>query len=133
MAENISDEPNSYSDRPATSVNSAEKLIDWSAAMQKMPGGEATARDLASLLLEEAPKYVGQMRKARLDGDAKALRRAAHTLKGSVAIFGIDCLVEWCQEMEVHAAAEEYQSAETLLEVIADAVDRLVVELNELL
>ena len=73
------------------------------------------------------------MRKARLDGDAKALRRAAHTLKGSVAIFGIDCLVEWCQEMEVHAAAEEYQSAETLLEVIADAVDRLVVELNELL
>ncbi len=130
--------------KPATTVSTAAepvsatqvsggKLIDWSAALTKMPGGEATARDLASLLLVEAPKYVEQMRKARLDGDAKALRRVAHTLKGSVAIFGIDILVGYCQEMEAHAAAEEYQSVETLLDVIADAVDRLVAELNELL
>lgn len=126
-------EKKSDSDRRSSQRDRREKLIDWSAVMEKMPGGEATGRDLASLLLKEVPKYVDQMRTARHDADANVLRRAAHTLKGSVAIFDIDSLVELCQEMEAHAAGEDYQSAEILLERIAEAVDRLIAELNEFL
>ena len=98
--------------------------------MKRIPGGNDVARELAGMLLIEAPKYVEQIREALQSGDAAVLRRAAHTLKGSAAIFEIKSLVVLSQAMEAHAKAEDFKSASGLLEELAQAVSRVLVELT---
>ena len=118
-------EPDSTHETDATS-----QLIDWGVVMKRIPGGNDVARELAGMLLIEAPKYVEQIREALQSGDAAVLRRAAHTLKGSAAIFEIKSLVVLSQAMEAHAKAEDFKSASGLLEELAQAVSRVLVELT---
>lgn len=112
------------------SFDSSAPLIDWSAAMKSMPGGKDVAIDLAELLLVEAPKLVDQIRAAQKEQNAETFRRAAHTLKGSVAIFSITWLVEICEKIESLARAEKFAAAESLVEELIASVSRMMVELE---
>lgn len=105
-------------------------LIDWDVAIEKMPGGKEVALDLASLLLEEAPRLVDQMRAAWHDEDAEGFRRAAHTLKGSFAIFSIEPLVTMAQKIETLAGDKKFVAAKHPVEELTIAVSHLTLELT---
>jgi PAS domain S-box-containing protein len=55
-------------------AKSKERLIDWDVAMQRLPGGDDVARDLAGMFMLEAPGYVEQMRTAIDENNAEVLR-----------------------------------------------------------
>jgi len=63
-------------------------LIDWSAVLETAYGDEALLRDLVDTCLQETTKLLGEMRDAIDNEDPASLRRAAHTLKGQIRIFG---------------------------------------------
>jgi len=105
------------------------QLIDWEATTQRMPGGEKVARDMAGMLREEAPKCLAQIRQAQQERDAETLRRAAHTLKGSLAIFELDDMVVLSEEMESYGKAGDFGAAGKLLPGMEAAVSRLTDEL----
>ena len=61
--------------------------LDWTQARERIGGSDETLREIAEVFLVEYPKMLGDIRTA-IDEHADAeLRRAAHTLKGSAALF----------------------------------------------
>jgi two-component system, sensor histidine kinase and response regulator len=56
-------------------------------AVERIGGDEALLREMAGLFNEERPRLMEETRTALRQADTAALRRAAHTLKGSVVHF----------------------------------------------
>ena len=90
-------------------------------------GGDREAfKDLVQSFLDDGPDLVRRLKQAVAANDADAMRRAAHTLKGSATDFGAVALAGLCREIEalgragevppaaakVEAAAREYEIAE---------------------
>jgi CheY-like chemotaxis protein len=60
---------------------------NFALAIERIGGDEALLREMAALFNEERARLMDETRAALDQGDAAALRRAAHTLKGSVVHF----------------------------------------------
>jgi HPt (histidine-containing phosphotransfer) domain-containing protein len=62
-------------------------LFDRAAALERIGGDEELLREIAGLFLSEYPELVQEIRAALDRGNAEALERSAHSLKGAVANF----------------------------------------------
>jgi HPt (histidine-containing phosphotransfer) domain-containing protein len=80
-------------------------------------GGDARAlAEVARIFLADAPRRLGEIRRAIAKRDARALRAAAHTLKGAVANFGAQGAVEAALELQKIGDAGELDEAPLVLE-----------------
>jgi CheY-like chemotaxis protein len=107
-----------------------EGALDWSAAAAEFPTGEKMLRDLAPLFLDECPKLLRQICEAIMAGDATTLRRAAHTLKGSAAVFRAGPTVEVAQKLELQADRGELDAARATTSALATESSRLLAALR---
>src|SRR5256885_9717463 len=62
--------------------------VDLAEAMNRVAGDRALLRSMIGMFVEQCPKEVASLREALNRGDAAGVRRAAHTLKGTIGIFG---------------------------------------------
>jgi HPt (histidine-containing phosphotransfer) domain-containing protein len=60
--------------------------------------------ELIDLYLGDAPQWVDAMRTAAAGNDARVLKRAAHTLKGSSGSLGIAQVAEACRMLELNCS-----------------------------
>jgi signal transduction histidine kinase/CheY-like chemotaxis protein len=118
---------------PAPGIDSNRALIAWDKAMDRIPGGIEVARTLAELLVTEGPKYVNEIHEAVKEHNATELRRMAHTLKGSVAIFEVDQMVATTERLESLAKSGQLHDVEPLLSELDATLPLLLSELNEFL
>jgi DNA-binding response OmpR family regulator len=88
--------------------------------------------ELIDLFLTEAPKLIDQMRRATEDEDGPALRRAAHTLKGSSGQMGALRIQDICATIETLAGTGSLVGVEPLLSEVSLAFARSVGELRSL-
>jgi HPt (histidine-containing phosphotransfer) domain-containing protein len=65
--------------------------------------------------LEEAPKYLQNLKAASVAEDYHAMKMAAHTLKSSSANVGAVRLSEFCQEIENTISRKDAEALRTLL------------------
>lgn len=82
--------------------------------------------ELAQLFLQEAPTLLARINAAVAASDAAALRHAAHTLKGSAAVFGATATADIARHLEQRAR-------DGALDGAAPDAARLVLETNRLL
>jgi HPt (histidine-containing phosphotransfer) domain-containing protein len=75
--------------------------VDWPAALARVQGREDHLRQLIGLFEKECVKLMPEMRQAIAAADHVALRRAAHTLKGSAACFGARAVTDAAQHLEL--------------------------------
>ena len=75
-------------------------LLDRSAALERIGGDEDLLKEIAGLFLAEYPVLIEGIRVALERGDAEALERSAHNLKGSVANFEARPAVEAALRLE---------------------------------
>jgi signal transduction histidine kinase/CheY-like chemotaxis protein/HPt (histidine-containing phosphotransfer) domain-containing protein len=78
-------------------------------------GGNAPLRDIIVSFLEATPEALVTLRDAAARADVDAIRRTAHTLKGTSAMLGARPLAEQCAELE-HLGRSGH---------VADAVSRV--------
>lgn len=81
-------------------------------ALAEMTGGNAAF--LASLIdsfCASAPELLAALRQALQQGDAAALRLAAHSLKSNSANFGATTLQQACRELELLGKANQLAEA----------------------
>ncbi|MFL5241269.1 MAG: ATP-binding protein [Gemmataceae bacterium] len=104
-------------------------LLDWAGAVERMEGDENLLRELAEVFLDDHPRQRAALRTALDAGDAEAVRRAAHTLKGALGHFGSKSVVsavshlEWlAQEKRLAEATEHYFALEPLLNQVGGAL-----------
>ncbi len=90
----------SRSEVPATEPNPPGAVIDLQAALSSVGGDAALLRELIGLFLDSCPGLLQEIRDAAAAGDPTRVKRAAHTIKGSVGYFSAPAAVVAAQQVE---------------------------------
>jgi PAS domain S-box-containing protein len=86
-----------------------------SSLLDRLGGDEEVFVEVIKIFLEDAPHLLTGMDDALNAGDAKTLRRLAHTLKGSSGTAGAEALQQASLRLEQAATAGNLASAATLI------------------
>ncbi|MDQ3329827.1 MAG: PAS domain S-box protein [Planctomycetota bacterium] len=107
--------------------------LDRTAALAAVDGDEHLLADVAEAFLIEAPQLLAQAEAAHANGDAAALKRSCHTLKGAVSSFGDHPAVGFALAVERAAADKDLVAAAEPLRRLSDAVAPLFEDLGALI
>jgi two-component system, sensor histidine kinase and response regulator len=75
-------------------------VVDGAALLAGIDGDRRLLRELVRLFLADCPQRLAELKAAIRRGDAGAIGRAAHTLKGSVGNFAAQKAFAACQRLE---------------------------------
>jgi two-component system sensor histidine kinase/response regulator len=109
---------------PTDCAGQREPVVDFEAASQQIAGGVDEVRTLAEIFLRECQQLTGEIREGISSGDAKTLRRAAHTLKSSAEIFAAGQLASIARELEQFGRSEQINDAQSRLPALEQAADQ---------
>jgi two-component system sensor histidine kinase/response regulator len=106
-------------------------LFDRTKALERTGGDTELLRELVDVFLEECPRWSADIGEAVAAGDARKLRRAAHTLKGAVDSFGARSVYDAALALEKMARANNLGSAAETHFMLRAHLDGLIAELAE--
>ncbi len=106
--------------------------LDRQVALSRVGGDVELLKEIAVLFLEDYPKSLADLRDAAARADAKALERAAHGLKGSVANFGAAAAFEAARTLEELGRARNLAPAAAVIAQLEQALAVLRIELEAL-
>ena len=105
-------------------------VVDFEAAKTRVGGRMETVKTLALILRQECPKLLQQLAAAMQAEDAKEMRRAAHTIKGSSGHFLAQRVVAAAKKLEEMGERAEFTDAaaaftdlEQEVACLCDAID----------
>jgi CheY-like chemotaxis protein/HPt (histidine-containing phosphotransfer) domain-containing protein len=75
-------------------------VLDGTALLAQVEGDTELLTELVMIFLQDCPRLVGAVREAVARGDAKALERAAHTLKGTLSNFAASAAIAVALRLE---------------------------------
>ncbi len=106
--------------------------IDVNALLTGVGGDRKLLKELADLFLGDSPKMLSRIKQALSTGDAAALARAAHALKGSVGMFSTKGAFESARSLEamgkkgsLSRGRRTYQALERELSQLIKAITAL--------
>lgn len=108
------------------------QVLDRSAALSRVGGDFELLKEIAALFLEEYPRELDDIHKGLAAGDAIAVERAAHGLKGAVANFGARAAVDSAFQLEQLGRAGKLDQLAPALAALERALARLHAELSSL-
>ena len=76
-------------------------LLNLAVALERVGGDRELLEEVAQLFLDDYPNSVTEIKEALAAGDPKGVERGAHSLKGAVANFGADSVVETAFALEL--------------------------------
>ncbi len=88
------------------------EVLDWTAALDQTQIDPVAFGELIELFLQQSPHLLQQIREAITAGDSISLRRAAHTLKGSAAVFAARRTTQAALELETMAKEKNLGEAQ---------------------
>jgi two-component system sensor histidine kinase/response regulator len=114
-------------DRPSIDLppNDVE-IVDWCAAVARLGGDDELLREMVEVFLQECPKYMAAIHNALAGADAKELRRAAHTLKGSMGHFAAQAAHDAAMQLENLAAADRLAETPPVIAALGEEIERLL-------
>jgi CheY-like chemotaxis protein/HPt (histidine-containing phosphotransfer) domain-containing protein len=113
--------------KPVLVADVAAALSRWLDGGTAAPVGTDAAvsePELVKVYLAVAPADLASLRAAVEAGDATAVDRAAHHLKGAAATLGLATLVDLCGELELLGGAGALQPAREVLARLAEEFER---------
>jgi two-component system, sensor histidine kinase and response regulator len=75
--------------------------IDWTVAMSHVDDDMQLLAELAAMFVQDCPRLLRESRESIGQNDHSGLERAAHTLKGRLAFFGINDLRDKALRLEM--------------------------------
>jgi CheY-like chemotaxis protein len=121
------------SDVAADSPATVQPLLDREEALGRVDGDPELLEEIASLFLESCPAWLDDLRRGIAESDVDAVRRAAHTLKGSAASFAARPLVESALRVERLGASGDLAAVAPAVQELESQVEALAEELRSLL
>lgn len=110
---------------PETAEQQSDAVFNFDGALEHAGGDKDLFCQLCALFLEEAPTLMTSIREAVDTEDAPLLRRAAHTLKGSVSVFCADEAREAALELETMGRDSNLNGVRERYSRLSDAMGRL--------
>jgi PAS domain S-box-containing protein len=108
-----------------------EGLLDQAYVSGLRDLGAATFDKLVRLFLEKAALQMVELRAAQQSGDARAIGKLAHSLKGSASTFGAGSLAARCGELQVRAASGDSDDTARVLDSVDAAYSLASAALRE--
>jgi PAS domain S-box-containing protein len=115
------------------STNTTEgTIMDEAALLAGLDGNRTLLRDMARLFVADCPKQLTEIKVAIQVGDAERLRRAAHTLKGSVGNFAAQRAFEIAAQLETLGKSGNTYAAQGVCVALENVLSLLTRELKKL-
>jgi HPt (histidine-containing phosphotransfer) domain-containing protein len=101
-------------------------VLDWGGALQRLGGDEELLREMALVLLDEAPELLASIRTALDARQPIELGRAAHTLKGALGHFAARPAQRAAQQVETLATQGLSLDLPAAIDALQAEFDRLL-------
>lgn len=109
-----------------------DSILNREELLGRLDGDEAFLAELVALFLNDQPRLVSGIRQAVSAGDAPALARAAHTLKGSVSNFCAPAATAAAARLERASQAGDWPAIPSAVQQLEALLDQLARELTQL-
>ncbi|MHC4533794.1 MAG: response regulator [Planctomycetota bacterium] len=113
-------------------ITEVEEIIDRDHVLKQIGGGTENLKEIVELFVVESEKLMTRMRDAITNEDPSELQRAAHTLKGSISLFGVKCPVAAALQLEIMGRDKNLADAEQAWLKLMKEVERLIPKLRDL-
>jgi CheY-like chemotaxis protein/HPt (histidine-containing phosphotransfer) domain-containing protein len=100
-------------------------LFDANHALARLGGDRQLLRQLIRIFRTDARPLIAAIKRAAVAGDADALRRNAHALKGSLGTIGAPKVAETARRLELVVHAGDLGSAPALVAALDDQLGEL--------
>ena len=112
-------------------TSSAQPLVwDLNALLDKLDGDQATVLALVEVFLADYARQLDSVESAAGQGDALALARGAHTLKGSAGALEAPEVAQDCQRLEDMGRSRDLAGLHLALERLRVDLGRLLTRLR---
>jgi HPt (histidine-containing phosphotransfer) domain-containing protein len=112
---------------PANAGDDApSRPLDWQQALEQLDENESLLQHMAEIFFEEAPRLMENIRQAMVQGNTTELHRAAHTLKGSAAVFAAGPTVAAALRLETIGREGPLTEADDALSELEQAMAQLL-------
>jgi len=106
--------------------------VDYQQVLKNVGGSTETLQAVLALFTEECPKLMEGIQQAIAKRDCATLQRLAHTLKGTIQIFGVEQHAATALRMETLGREENLPDAEGLWPELVKEIDQLKTMLDDL-
>jgi HPt (histidine-containing phosphotransfer) domain-containing protein len=125
---------NAFHDSEANMQGATPKeVLNYEEALVNVGGSQELLGELAQALKQELPRLMGATRKGLDDGDATAVSRAAHSLKGSITPFAAQRAYDAAWAIEEPSSAGDLSDGDEKFQRLASELEQLVVALDQML
>jgi HPt (histidine-containing phosphotransfer) domain-containing protein len=108
------------------------RALDLDVALAHVDGDRQLLAELAALFVRDYPRLRDEARESIGKEDHSGLERAAHTLKGRLAFFGIQTGREQTIALEMMGRTGDLSRAAQVLASVESALESLLPELESL-
>lgn len=102
-----------------------ESVFDRNVALDRVEGNRELLQEIVELFFDETPGLLSAIQESITRGDAKALGRAAHTLKGAVSNFAAQGAYDVAQRLEVLGRSKDLTNVEEVHAELEREITRL--------
>jgi len=99
--------------------------VDRDALITLLDGNPDLIITIIDSFLDDCPDYMEAIREAVERGDAEALKREAHGLKGAAGSLRAQSVSEAAEALEEIGRSEDFAEGEAALDTLEQEVDRL--------
>lgn len=107
--------------------------MDMDMALSHVDGDARFLAELAEVFLQDYPRLMEELRRSILHGNYPELQRAAHTLKGRLAFFGINKVRDQAFALEMMGRERNSENAAQTLAELESAMKSALAEFAALI
>jgi len=116
-----------------TDVNSTPAYqLDVEEILNRLQSDWTLLAELCEILIEEMPGMLGRVRDAVEAGDAEAIQRTAHYMKGSVGVFGKGPHIQTVYRLETAGRENRLEDIGPLFREVDESMTRLLIAVEAL-
>lgn len=108
------------------------RALDLKVALAHVDGDRQLLAELAALFIQDYPRLRDEARESIQKGDHSGLERAAHTLKGRLAFFGIQRGREETLALEMMGRQKDLSCAKQALADVETEMESILFEFESL-
>jgi CheY-like chemotaxis protein len=120
------------SERQDDTITDEKEILDRAKILEQTGADAETLKEIVELFAAESTKLMKRISNAITNKDTSELQRAAHTLKGSIRIFGAESAAAAAMRLETMGRDENLLDAEQAWQELVKEIERLKPLLTDL-
>ncbi len=117
---------------PAVTVSDAAIQWDPAQTRKRLGDDEELFQEIVEIFVTQAPTQLSSLRAAIAQGDADAVERVAHCLKGELGYFGVSEISKKASELEENGREHDLKQAAQVFPALENEIAALIISMQRL-